>query len=101
MSCPGNQSGPSSTVAAGGTRDGRESVWQSAASGQVGSLTDDDLLLMAICWIKVMRGDGPSFVADVASIFWRLKKEFREATQANAARRPRPSGLSGYLEAIP
>lgn len=101
MSRLGNQSGPSSTAAAGGTWDGRESVWQSAASGHAGSLTDDDLLLMAICWIKMMRGDGPNFVADVASIFWTLKKEFREATQANAACRLRPSRLSGYLAAIP
>jgi hypothetical protein len=42
-------------------------------------LTDDDLLLLSIWWVKMIERDALSFVADVASVFWALKDEAQEA----------------------
>jgi len=46
---------------------------------QTGPPSDDDLLLLAIWWVKAIRGDGPDFVPEVALVFRTLKGELQKA----------------------
>lgn len=61
-----------------GPQDAQESIEPYPSSGPSRRLTDDDLLLLSIRWVKVVRRDGPNFVTEVASILWTLKAELEE-----------------------
>jgi hypothetical protein len=67
-----------------GTWHKRESIKPCPTSGPNRGLTDDDLLLLSIWWVKVGRRDGSDFVRQVALVFCTLKAELEEAALAEA-----------------
>lgn len=61
------------------SQDAQESIEPYPSSGPSYRLTDDDLLLLSIRWVKLVRRDGPNFVTEVASLFWTLKAELEKS----------------------
>lgn len=72
---PSRDSQRSAPVATAGDRDVMESFGCYLTGAPSGPLSDDDLLLLAIWWVKAIRGDGPDFVSEVALVFRTLKGE--------------------------
>jgi hypothetical protein len=67
----------SAPLATAGTRDALESFGPYLSGAPASPLSDDDLLLLAIWWVKAIRGDGPDFVPEVALVFRTLKGELQ------------------------
>lgn len=54
-------------------RDSRRLKIRADLPNGVPGLSDDDLLLLAIGYVKEVRGDSPDFLAEVAAVFEMLK----------------------------
>jgi hypothetical protein len=79
LSGPIRHSRWSAPAGAASAREALESVGPHLSGEQTGPPSDDDLLLLAIWWVKAIRGDGPDFVPEVALVFRTLKGELQKA----------------------